>query len=60
LEVRRWHQNICILQKLNLIYWGEGHVSKRSLVKNWKGRDEEEDPGKDGEKKWKEIFSCLE
>jgi hypothetical protein len=24
---------------------------KRSLLKNWKGQDEEEDPGKDGEKK---------
>jgi hypothetical protein len=24
---------------------------KRSSLKNWKGRDEEEDPGKDGEKK---------
>jgi hypothetical protein len=33
---------------------------KRSSLKNWKGRDEEEDPGKDGEKKWKEIFKCWE
>jgi hypothetical protein len=24
---------------------------KRSSLKNWKGRDEEGDPGKDGEKK---------
>jgi hypothetical protein len=24
---------------------------KRSSLKNWKGRDEEENPGKDGEKK---------
>ena len=24
---------------------------KRSSLKNWKGQDEEEDPGKDGEKK---------
>jgi len=24
---------------------------KISSLKNWKGRDEEEDPGKDGEKK---------
>jgi hypothetical protein len=24
---------------------------KKSSLKNWKGRDEEEDPGKDGEKK---------
>ena len=29
-------------------------------LKNWKGRDEEEDPGEDGEKKWKEIFKCWE
>jgi hypothetical protein len=29
---------------------------KRCSLKNWKGRDEEEDPGKDGEKKWKEIL----
>jgi hypothetical protein len=27
---------------------------------NWKGRDEEEDLGKDGEKKHKEIFKCWE
>jgi hypothetical protein len=24
---------------------------KRSSLKNWKGRDEEEDPGKDGKRK---------
>jgi hypothetical protein len=28
---------------------------KRSSLKNWKGLDEEEDPGKDGEENWKEI-----
>ena len=33
---------------------------KRSSLKNWKGRDEEEDPGKAGEKKQKEIFKCWE
>ena len=33
---------------------------KRSSLKNLKGRDEEEDPGKGGEKKWKEIFKCWE
>jgi hypothetical protein len=33
---------------------------KRCSLENWKGRDEEEDPGKDGEKKWKEIFKCWE
>jgi hypothetical protein len=32
---------------------------KRSSLENWKGRDEEEDPGKDGEKKWKKIFKCC-
>jgi len=31
---------------------------KRSSLKNCKGRDEKEDPGKDGEKKYKEIFKC--
>ena len=29
----------------------EDRMSKRSSLKKWKGRDEEEDPGKDGEKK---------
>jgi len=29
---------------------------KNSSLKNWKGRDEQEDPGKDGERKQKEIF----
>jgi hypothetical protein len=27
---------------------------------NWKGRDKEEGPGNDGEKKQKEIFKCWE
>jgi len=29
----------------------EDRMPKRSSLKNWKGRDEAEDPGKDGEKK---------
>jgi len=29
----------------------EDMMPKKSLLKNWKGQDEEEDPGKDGEKK---------
>jgi hypothetical protein len=37
----------------------EDKMPKRSSLKNWKGRDEGEDPGKDGEK-WKEIFKCWE
>jgi hypothetical protein len=32
----------------------------RMPKKNGKGRDEEEDPEKDGEKKQKEIFKCWE
>jgi len=28
----------------------EHRMHKNSSLKNWKGRDEEEDPGKDGEK----------
>jgi hypothetical protein len=35
-------------------------MSKKSLLKNWKGRDEEKGPGKNGEKNWKEIFKCWE
>jgi hypothetical protein len=27
-------------------------------LKNWKRRCDEEGPGKDGEKKWKEIYKC--
>jgi len=38
----------------------EDRMTKRSSLKNWKGRVEEEDPGKDGQKKWKEIFKCWE
>jgi hypothetical protein len=34
----------------------ENMMSKRSLLKKWKGPNEEGGPGKDGEKKWKEIF----
>ena len=37
-----------------------GHLEIMEEDRNWKGRDEEEDPGKDGEKKWKEIFRCWE
>ena len=33
--------------------------NKKGNVKKWKGRDEEEDPEKDGEKKQKEIL-CWE
>jgi hypothetical protein len=38
----------------------EDKMPKKILLKNWKGQDGQEDPGKDGEKKWKEIFRCWE
>ena len=31
-----------------------------SSLKNWKGREEREAPGKDGKKKKKEVFKCWE
>jgi len=34
----------------------EDRMPKRSSLKNWRVRDKGEDPGKDGEKKEKEIF----
>jgi hypothetical protein len=40
--------------------WWRIGCPKRSSLKNWKGRDEEEDSGKDREKKWKEILKCRE
>jgi hypothetical protein len=46
---------LCLLERIE-----EDRMSKKSLLKKWKGRDEEEDPGKDREKKWKEIFKCWE
>jgi len=33
---------------------------KRSSLRNWKGREEGEDPGKDGKRKLKEILKCWE
>jgi len=33
---------------------------KRSSLKKWKEREEGEDPGKDGKRKYKEIFMCWE
>jgi hypothetical protein len=38
--------------------WRRIGCPKRSSLKNWKGRDEGEDPGKDGKRKYKEIFEC--
>jgi hypothetical protein len=40
----------------------EDRMPKKFFTQELEGtrRDEEKDPGKDGEKKWKEIFSCWE
>jgi len=35
-------------------------TTKRSSLKNWKGREEREEPGKDGKRKKKEIYKCWE
>jgi len=34
--------------------------AKRSSLKNWKGREEGEDPEKDRKRMQKEIFKCWE
>ena len=40
---------------------GGGQDAQKDLhSRTGKERDEEEDPGKDGEKKYKEIFKCWE
>ena len=39
---------------------GDVPAQKRSSLKNWKGQDEGDDPGKDGGKKEKEIFKYWE
>jgi hypothetical protein len=44
LGVRRWRE--LVIGK-NIVKWINGQKI------NWKGRDEEEGPGNDGEKKWK-------
>jgi len=38
----------------------EDRMPKKSSLKNWKGREKVEDPGKDGKRKYKEIFKCWE
>ena len=37
---------------------GGQDAKKRFSLKNWNGREEGEDPGKDGKRKQKEIFKC--
>ena len=40
--------------------WRRIGCPKRSSLKKGKGREEGEDPGKDGKRKQKEIFKCWE
>jgi len=40
--------------------WRRTGCLKRSSLKNWRGQDEGEEPGKDGKKEKKEIFNCWE
>jgi len=55
-------ENIVIVHSLQVTWreWRRIGCSKRSTLKNWKGRGEGEDPGKDGKRKEKEIFKCWE
>jgi hypothetical protein len=74
-EIRINHKLEELNKGENIVKWIEGqrlswlgHLErmekvgcpKRSSLKNWKGQDKEEDPRKDGEKTWKEIFKCWE
>jgi Fe-S cluster biosynthesis and repair protein YggX len=38
----------------------EERMHKKIFTQELEGQDKKEDPGKDGEKKWKEIFKCWE
>jgi hypothetical protein len=38
----------------------EDKMPKKIFTQNWWGREVGEDPGKDGKRKWKEIFKCWE
>jgi hypothetical protein len=38
----------------------EDRMPKKIFTQELEGQDEEEDPGKNGQKKWKEIFKCWE
>ena len=59
-NIVKWIKRQRISQLGHLERMGEDRMSKKSSLKNWKGQDEEEDPGKDREKKWKEIFKYWE
>jgi hypothetical protein len=38
----------------------EDRMPKKIFTQELEGTRQREDPGKDGEKKWKEIFKCWE
>ena len=58
-NIVKWIKGQRIIDWVTWREWGRIGFPKRSSLKK-KERDEEEDPGRDGEKKWKEIFKCWE
>ena len=50
-NIVKWIKGQRIIDWVTWREWGRIGFPKRSSLKNWKGRDEEGDPGKDGEKK---------
>jgi len=46
------------LQDILFKIWRRIRCPNISSLKNWKGREEGDDPGKDGKRKQKEIFKC--